>query len=441
MFRRMTANRDLPPPVFARRASGLARLLENAGARPGRPIVARTASSAALASAACAAFALKCPVFPLDPGLPESVANSLIDQAGACLAIGDGHDISTSAILAAENPAPDLVPPPGAALLIATSGSSGRPKAVVLTGEALAASARASENITPLGPGDVWLACLPLFHIGGFSILTRCALSGAQARLHQGFDAERIHRRLADERISHVSFTPTMLAKMLALEHPAPKTLRHALVGGAALSADLAHRAAAAGWPIQPTYGMSETCSQIATLPNLPPDWTPGQVGRPLAGVEIALAEDGRLKLRGPLLMQGYANPDLSPGDGFDDGWFITNDLAKISPAGDLTILGRADDAIVSGGKKIHPAVIEFLLAQCPGVETVVVAGRPDPVWGEIVSAAYCGAASSRDVLNWCRDHVAGAFRPRVAVRLDTLPLLANGKPDRQKLREHARGR
>jgi len=427
-------------PIFFRRAAGLARLLRD-HAQPGRPIVAVTASAEALATSAYAAFALNAPFFPLDPGLPDHIAAQLLDQVGAELVIGDGHTISTEMILAAEpGDAPKFLPPCGPALLIATSGSSGRPKAVALTGAALAASAEASAKITPLRAGDRWLACLPLFHIGGFSILIRCAQAGAEPVLHQKFDAERVHLALVEGGITHVSLTPTMLAQLLALDKPAPPVLRHALVGGAALPADLAHRAAAAGWPIQPTYGMSETCAQIATLPELPPDWRTGRVGRPMEGVEIALTEDGRLKIRGPMLMHGYANPNFEPGDGLSAGWFVTNDLAEIVD-GELTILGRADDAIVSGGKKVHPAAIEFLVAQCPGVETIVIAGRPDPVWGEIVTAVYSGPASTEEMLAWCRAHVASPFRPRAAVRLETPPLLANGKPDRLKLRELARGR
>jgi len=429
-------------PLFLRRAASLVPVLRAAGARSGRPVVAVASSAEALATAACAAFALDAPFFPLDPGLPETIATNLLEQVGDCLVIGEGRGVSTEQILTAEpGDALAFSPPRGPALLIATSGSSGRPKAVVITGAALAASAAASVEITPLRAGDVWLACLPLFHIGGFSIVARCALAGAQALLHQGFDAERVHRALVEARVSHVSLTPTMLAQLLALDKPAPHTLRHVLVGGAALPTELAHRAAAAGWPVQPTYGMSETCAQIATLPRLPSDWRTGRLGQPLAGAEIARDDEGRLKVRGPMLMHGYANPDFAPGDGLCGGWFVTNDLAEISPAGDLTILGRADETIVSGGKKIHPAAIEFLLAQCPGVDLVVVAGRPDPVWGEIVTAVFAGSASEGEVLAWCRDHVASAFRPRAAVRLKTPPLLANGKPDRLKLREFARRR
>jgi O-succinylbenzoic acid--CoA ligase len=414
-----------------------AHLLRQAGAQRGRPIAAITSSSEALAILAYAAPLLGTPLFPIDPALPETVIGELIGQVGECLIVGDGQTVSTQAILAAEcGAAVSLAFPDGPAVLIATSGSSGRPKVVVLTGGNLVAAAAASAKITPLRPGDRWLACLPLFHIGGFSIIARCALAGAEAVLQQGFDAERVCDALTTGGISHVSLTPTMLAQMLALGRAPPRDLRHVLVGGAALSCELAQRAASENWPIQPTYGMSETGSQLATLPRLPAAWRPGHVGKPLDGAEISLDGEGRLKVCGPMVMQGYANLMLSPGDGLDSGWFTTSDLAEITPEGELFILGHADEVIVTGGKKIHPAGVENLLAQCPGVDGVGVAGRPDPVWGEIVTAIFAGVLTPPQFLDWCHAHISGAFRPRAAIRVDALPLLANGKPDRLKLRE-----
>jgi O-succinylbenzoic acid--CoA ligase len=426
---------------LCRRAGAVADMLRRAGARRGRPVVAVSASSEALALTARAAFRLGCPFFPLDPALPPPIRADLLAQIGDGLIVGDEGAVSTEAILsAAPGEALALTPPPGPALLIATSGSSGRPKIAVLTGASLAAAAGASARITPLGPGDRWLACLPLFHIGGFSILARCALAGAEAVLHQGFDPERVFAALARERISHVSLTPTLLAHLLSLRRPAPETLRHALVGGASLSADLARQAAVERWPVQPTYGMSETASQLATLPNLPRGWRSGHVGSPLPGAEVALDGEGRLKIRGPMVMQGYANPELTPGDGLVDGWFASNDLAEITPEGELVILGRRDDVIVTGGKKVHPAGVETLLGLCPGVEAAAVVGRPDPLWGEIVTAIFVGPMTADELLDWSRAHVAGAHRPRAAIKVDNIPLLVNGKPDRLKLRELAVG-
>jgi O-succinylbenzoic acid--CoA ligase len=309
----------------------------------------------------------------------------------------------------------------------------------MLTGAALAAAARASAARTPLVPGDRWLACLPLFHIGGYSILTRCALAGAEALIHARFDADRVMASLVEERLTHLSLVPAMLARLCDIGGPPPH-LRHVLIGGAALSADLAQRAAELGWPIQPTYGMSETASQVATLSVLPRGWQSGHVGSPLPGAEVALDDRGRLKVRGPMVMAGYANPDLRSGDGLVDEWFVTADLAELKPGGEVVILGRADDAIVSAGKKILPTLVEGLVSACPIVDEVGIAGRPDPVWGEVVVAVYRGSGPPDAVLDWCRAQVPDSLRPRAAVWVEVLPTLANGKPDRSALRRLALG-
>ncbi|MCW2309049.1 O-succinylbenzoic acid--CoA ligase [Rhodobium gokarnense] len=417
-------------------------MLSDAGAAPGRPVAVVTTSAAAIAILAHTAPLLPVPLFPIDPSLPDNVIADLLDQAGVDLVVADRPfagrtHIATADVLSA--PAGAEVPwraPDGIALLIATSGSSGRPKAVMLTGAALAAAAKASEAATPLGPGDVWLASLPLFHIGGFSILTRSALAGATALIHERFDAERVMESLKAGGVTHLSLVPAMLSRLCDRE-ASPATLKHVLVGGAALSVDLAERAAGLGWPIQPTYGMSEAASQIATLASLPRPWRAGHVGPPLPGAEVALADDGRMKVRGGMLMAGYANPGLAPGDGLEDGWFVTADLAEIGPDG-ITVLGRADDVIVSAGKKVLPAMVEGLVSACPGIETVAVAGRPDAIWGEVVVAIYRGTALPEDVLSWCRENVASALRPRAALKVAAFPELANGKPDRSALKRLA---
>jgi len=432
-----------PRGCFKDGTSPILDILARAGVAEGRPVAAVTSSSAALDTLIQAAAALGAPLFPLDPALPDTVIGSLCDQAGAAVVVAD-RDLPAGPVI----PATACIRPEGAsmpgsryrpdsiALLVATSGSSGKPKAVMLSAGALAAAARASHAVTPLGPGDRWLACLPLFHIGGYSILSRCALSGAKPILHQGFDVERVWHSLTHEAVTHLSLIPAMLSRLLDYQFALPPpSLRHILVGGAALTSDLAARAAERGWPIQPTYGMSEMASQVATLPDLPHSWRPGQVGRPLPGAEAALTPDGRLKVRGPMMMAGYANPMLSPGDGIEDGWFVTSDLAGIGEDGGLTILGRGDDVIISGGKKILPAMVEDAVAGCPGIDSVAVLGVPDPEWGAVVAAAFCGEPSVQHLLDWCRTNVASPLRPRRLVKLDALPLLGNGKTDRAGLR------
>jgi O-succinylbenzoic acid--CoA ligase len=134
--------------------------------------------------------------------------------------------------------------------------------------------------------------------------------------------------------------------------------------------------------------------------------------------------------------MEGYANPERVPGDGLEDGWLRTSDLACLGPGGHLRVLGRADEVVVTGGVKVHPSRVEAVLASAPRVGEVAVLGVPDPVWGQRLVAAYTGGAEVRELDAWCREHLPGAERPRGFVRLSELPTLGSGKRDRARLRE-----
>ncbi len=440
----------MPEIDISTEAAKAAAALQRAGCRGRDAIAALTSSSRILQILIHATGMLGSPFMPLDPGLPDSAITDLLRQANiqylvgdramsGCIAISE-RDLFKDARDPVARTSRDL---DDIALLVATSGSTGRPRAVMLRSGALRAAATASQARCPLGRGDTWLVCLPLFHIGGYSILSRCALAGADAVVHEGFDPDRVLAALASERITHLSLVPAMLVLLLdRAAAPPPTWLRHVLVGGAALDTDLAARATMSGWPIQPTYGMSEMASQVATLAPLSRStaqtWRMGMVGQPLPGIEIALSSDGRLKVRGPMLMAGYANPAWRAGDGLTDGWFVTNDVAHIGPDGSLLVQGRIDDVIVSGGKKILPGLVEEALAACPGLTAVSIVGRNDPVWGEIVTAVFCGAISEAALLDWAQAHVAPSIRPRAAVRVPALPALASGKPDRLALRRLA---
>lgn len=333
--------------------------------------------------------------------------------------------------------APDAAPPapPGplpaaAELLIGTSGSSGRPRLVTLTGANLDAAAAAANERLGLGPADLWLDCLPLHHIGGLSILWRCARAGAATLVHPRFDAAAVRHDLDRLPVTHISLVPAMLARLLDADPRPPAALRCALIGGAALSAPLFERASAAGWPLCPSYGLSETAAVIAAaLPCEP--WHPGLAGRPLAGVEIAIGGDGRIRIRGPQVMAGYVG-----GGGADaEGWFATGDLGRLDGDGRLNVLGRADDMLVSAGRNIHPLEVEARLAACPGIADVGIAGRADPVWGDLLVAVVAGAGSDADILAWSRAHLPAPLRPRRLLRVERLPRNAMGKIDRPALR------
>jgi O-succinylbenzoic acid--CoA ligase len=146
------------------------------------------------------------------------------------------------------------------------------------------------------------------------------------------------------------------------------------------------------------------------------------------------------LRVRGAVVMAGYANPRRVPGLGLADGWFTTSDLACRGADGDLCILGRADDVLVTGGVNVHPARVESLLAGAPGVGSVAVVGVADPIWGARLVALYTGEAMTTDLDQWCREHLPGAERPRTFMPLAELPVLESGKLDRGRLRGLARG-
>ncbi|WP_295448324.1 AMP-binding protein [uncultured Thiodictyon sp.] len=337
---------------------------------------------------------------------------------------------------------PALWPSP-LALVVETSGSTGAPRAAMLTQANLLAAAALSNRHLGLGAGDCWLCCLPLCHIGGLSITYRCALAGATLLLHSGFDSAAVAADLERRCVTHLSLVPPMLARLLALDRPPPPSLGVVLVGGQALSTALAGQAIAAGWPLHVTYGMTETATQIATSGRLSAPPAPGMVGRPLDSLDVdcsAGADNPRpLRVRGAVVMAGYANPQRLPGVGLTDGWFTTSDLACRGPDGDVCILGRADDVLVTGGVNVHPLRVESLLAGAPGVGAVAVVGLDDPVWGARLVAFYTGAATPTDLDQWCRVHLAGPERPRAFRPLAELPLLESGKLDRGRLRVLAR--
>ena len=419
----------------ARQAAGLTAL-----GLPADAIVALAATAGDLAEAALACSWAGVPFLPLAADTPEARWQHLQALAPARLHRLGG--LPTALPQTNDPVTPATVSPHTETLIIATSGSEGLPKAVVLTHGALAAAAQASTAAIPLAPGDVWLDCLPLNHIGGLAILWRCFAAGAAVRLHERFDAAAVWQDITAGRVSHVSLVPAMLARLLdlaELEHASqplsqppspPPSLRCALIGGAALSRPLWLRAKAAGWPLFVSYGMSETAAQIATLP--PTDeWHEGLVGRPLPGVDIAIGNDGRVRVRSPQLMQGYLGETESR---IEDGWLRTGDLGRIDPDGNLTLLGRADDVLVSAGVNIHPQEIEVQLAACPGIQDVAVTAASDPVWGDVLAALLVGSAEPDAVRDWSNEHLPSSLRPRRFMRVETLPRNSMGKLERRLL-------
>ncbi len=305
----------------------------------------------------------------------------------------------------------------GVATVMYTSGTTATPKAVELTYENWLANALGSAVALGLDPDERWLCVLPLGHVGGLSILIRSVVYATTVVLEDRFDAERVAAALADpaERITLVSLVPTMLARLLEAGLRDPPTLRWALLGGGPIPAPLLERARAAGLPVAPTYGMTEACSQIATH------------GWPLPGVELAIAEDEEVLVRGAI---------VAPGALAEDGWLHTGDLGRFDDRGRLEIIGRTSEVIVSGGENVAPDEVEAVLLEHPAVADAGVFGRADAEWGEAVVARVVRSAevSELELRTFCRDRLA-TFKVPKAIEFDSsLPRSTSGKLLRREL-------
>jgi O-succinylbenzoic acid--CoA ligase len=262
--------------------------------------------------------------------------------------------------------------------------------------------------------------------VGGLSDLTRCLWAGRTAVLADPsprFEPAAIAAQIARDRVTLVSLVPTMLARLL--DQPSwrpPAHLRAVLLGGAPAPVSLLARAADRGLTVHTTYGMTETCSHVAID------------GRTLPGIDLAL-RGGRIAVRGPVLLRGFAPPDDAAPALDPDGWYVTGDRGAFGDDGRLRVLGRADDVIITGGEKVDPRAVEVALEAVPGVDAAVVFGEPDPAWGErVVAALHAVPGAARpgdDALGAALASLARHERPRRIVWLDELPLGPTGKIDR----------
>ncbi len=450
----ITDTETLDALAVQHRLGTLAARCRAAGLIGGRTLAVQSADNRQLAWGALLAMYAGCPFLPLSPA--QEAAPLLAAAGGARWFAADAGAAAGPApwpldwLDAPADEAPAAAAPlPAAAvqLYVASSGSGGAPRLVKHTGAGLAAAVGASRRRTGLGPGDLWLGCLPLAHIGGLAILLRCLHAGATLRLLERFDAGRVHDELYARPVTHLSLVPAMLARLLEQDDaPPPATLRCVLVGGGPLSAAVAEPALARGWPLCPVYGMTETASHVTFCNARRDGWSEGDVGVALDGCHIDVVDaqgrpvqgEGLIRIRGPMLMAGYAG-DAGPGDGLRDGAFVSRDIGRLDADGRLHLAGRADHLIVSGGVNLDPERLEARLAACPGVDAVAVTGIADPEWGQRVAALLSGPVEPDAFLAWCREHIDSAQRPRLVFKTEHLPATALGKPDRPAIARLAR--
>jgi o-succinylbenzoate---CoA ligase len=355
-------------------------------------------------------------VLPIDANLPASRIMELLDAFGPDKVIGvDGETSGRSGKGETD---------PGTAVIVGTSGSTGAPKGVELSAAALTHSARASLARAGAQPGERWLACLPASYVAGLQVLVRSLLGSTVPVVAASVTADALDDA-ADAGCAHLSVVPTQLVRVLAEPGGAKALARYrcVLVGGAAAADAVLREARDAGVNAVTTYGMSETCGGCV------------YDGVPLDGVTVAEGADGRLRISGPVLMNRYhGRPDLTAA-ALQEGAFVTSDLGRVAPDGTVTVRGRADDVINTGGHKVVPGEVAAALASCPAVREVVVVGRPDPEWGERVTAVVVPADPSEPPsVELLRTHVSTRL-PRYAcpsevVLTEAIPVLPSGKPD-----------
>jgi O-succinylbenzoic acid--CoA ligase len=306
--------------------------------------------------------------------------------------------------------------------IIHTSGTSGRPRAVELSYANHHASAMASAEHLGVEEDDCWLGVLPLFHVGGLAVLVRSAIYATTAVLHQRFDPARVRDALAAGGVTLASLVPTMLARVRAagLERGSP-ALRAILLGGGPIPDELLGWALSAGLPVSPTYGMTETASQVVTAP-------PGErAGPPLPGVELSIGDDGEIMVRGAMVARGALAAD---------GWLHTGDRGRIDAGGRLHVDGRLKEIIVTGGENVSPIEVEDALLSHPAVADAGVAGVPDPEWGEAITAfvVLSGEATGEELRDWARERLAPHKVPKHVETVTELPSNAAGKLLRNRL-------
>jgi O-succinylbenzoic acid--CoA ligase len=343
-------------------------------------------------------------VLPIDQRLPTAGKKSLLDAMAPSEIIDASFNSSSipngRALL------------DGDALVIASSGSTGSPKGIIHTHSSLLAGAQASASRLQLTSDDHWLVCIPISHVGGFSVISRALHTGAALTLHPTFDATAV-QNAPKHGVTHTSLVATALSR---IDTSVFKTI---LLGGSSAPADLPTN-------VITTYGMTETGGGVVYN------------GKPLDNVEVKIAE-GEIHLRCPMLMRAYRDDQAIV---LNDGWYATGDMGAINDSGTISVFGRTTDLIITGGENVWPSVVENSLTSFSLVKEVVVRGTPDATWGQRVVAYVVLndslGASDAALLSELREHVKQTlpafYAPQQVIVLSQIPRTSLGKVDLQAL-------
>ncbi|MGM8211939.1 o-succinylbenzoate--CoA ligase [Virgibacillus sp. W0430] len=325
-----------------------------------------------------------------------------------------------------------------------TSGTTGRPKAVIHTyGNYWWSAVNSSLNLG-MSHHDKWLVVLPMFHIGGLSIFIRSVIYGTAVYLVEKFDEKVVHEAIMKRNVTIMSVVTVMLQKLmeeLGDDHY-PNTFRCMLLGGGPAPKVLLERAQAKNIPVFQSYGMTETTAQIAALNPSDALTKLGSSGKPLLSADIKISEPGEdsvgeIFVKGPMVTNGYYNRQLANKNLFKAGWLATGDMGYLDEEGYLYVVDRRKDLIISGGENIYPSEIEQILTRVSGVKEAAVIGKANEVWGEVPVAfivASNNTISAEKISSFAKKHLAKYKCPKEIHFIEQLPRNASNKLVRTEL-------
>lgn len=327
-----------------------------------------------------------------------------------------------------------------------TSGTTGKPKAVVHTYGNHWWSAIGSALNLGLDKADKWLLVLPIFHVGGLSILLRSVIYGITVYIQPKYDAQQFHDIINTKRITIVSLVTLMLRDFLEAlgESELPDHVRCLLLGGGAVPEPLLEKVSVKQLPLFQSYGMTETSSQIVTLSANDALDKIGSSGKPLFPASLKILEPqkdgiGEIAVQGPMVMRGYDQNEAANKASFENGWFKTGDLGYTDSEGFLYVVERRTDLIISGGENIYPSEIENVLLDMVGIREAAVVGRHDSKWGQVPIAFIVTkdvVLSEQEIMGQAKERLASYKVPKKVYSIDALPRNASNKIMRHQLQE-----
>jgi O-succinylbenzoic acid--CoA ligase len=399
-------------------AHAWARRFEAEGLRPGERVAVVEPAGVRFSALLHSCLRSGAALVPISPRAPAAEVNRVLADCRPHLLVRDGE---------VERLAEPAEGERGDACVLYTSGTTGTPKGVRLTLANHAASAHGCQQVLAGTERDRWLLALSPHHVGGLAILLRGVLANQAVVTVAHFQERAVLEAIEAARPTLFSVVPAMLTRLLeAGGAEALRSLRAILVGGAPATDEQVREWTALGLQVCPTYGLTETCSQVALTP-------PGRAvelgatSAPVCPHAVVDIVDGEVVVSGPAVSPGYVNPAVQPAP--TGGCFHTGDLGRLD--GDLlTVTGRRDDTILTGGESVRPEEVEAVLLAHPRVAGAAVAGKPDRLWGEVVSAWVVadGQVSDTELRGWCQERLAAFKVPRRWRFVRELPRSEGGK-------------